>query len=173
MQYEIYYNINYNYRKSECLWLSKRTSSTLELLNLESFHSISLRRKYDKRTTFQRRIYCKSECSRPECSTTVSYYQATSKGYTVKKRSKPLNFGQTYVTTGVYIYIICHRRRFSLPCTLCSNTVKQGSKSRVPWLLKKCFFQSYGTFSSPEKFKIQKGTVFKTFLCLYDIPTSK
>ena len=28
--------------KSECLWLSKRTSSTLELLNLESFHSISL-----------------------------------------------------------------------------------------------------------------------------------
>lgn len=42
MQYEIYYNISYNYRKSECLWLSKRTSSTLELLNLESFHSISL-----------------------------------------------------------------------------------------------------------------------------------
>ena len=42
MQYELYYNISYNYRKSECLWLSKRTSSTLELLNLESFHSISL-----------------------------------------------------------------------------------------------------------------------------------
>lgn len=42
MQYEICYNISYNYRKSECLWLSKRTSSTLELLNLESFHSISL-----------------------------------------------------------------------------------------------------------------------------------
>ena len=42
MKYEIYYNISYNYRKSECLWLSKRTSSTLELLNLESFHSISL-----------------------------------------------------------------------------------------------------------------------------------
>lgn len=42
MQYEIYYNISYNYRKSECLWLSKRTSSALELLNLESFHSISL-----------------------------------------------------------------------------------------------------------------------------------
>ena len=42
MQYEICYNISYNYRKSECLWLSKRTSSALELLNLESFHSISL-----------------------------------------------------------------------------------------------------------------------------------
>lgn len=42
MKYEIYYNISYNYRKFECLWLSKRTSSTLELLNLESFHSISL-----------------------------------------------------------------------------------------------------------------------------------
>ena len=42
----------FNYRRSECLWLDKRTSSTLELLNFESFH-FSLRREYDKKQFFK------------------------------------------------------------------------------------------------------------------------
>ena len=82
----------FNYRRSECLWLDKRTSSTLELLNFESFH-FSLRREYDKQTISKTDLLLSIKritvyCSRPESSTTISYNQATSKGYLVKKTLK-------------------------------------------------------------------------------------
>ena len=141
-----------SYPKSECLWLSKQTSSTLELLNLESFHSIRFGESTTNKQLFKGGFivnYQRNNCVLFE-TRMFCHHQLLLGDVERLHRQEKIKPIKLWTNLRHYRYIrhwlelkdvvasdihnIFHTRRFSLLCTFCSNAVKQGPKSRVSWL---------------------------------------